>query len=328
MKLKLLIALALNLLSFFYLNAFAQNAEPQKIIKIAIANYGSHPTLNETIAGLKEGLASAGYKEGINISYEISDVSFQPTLIRQMLTKLNANHPKVMVVLTTPVAQAAKHMLKHTPLVFSDITDPVAADLIKDKFHGEENISGATDQQDLNAFILFAKKILPNAKTIGMLYASGEDNDHALVKMMQEKAKAHDMALVSIPIDNPQDIPQRARLFKHKVDLIYVGASGPIQPSLPAIVAVANTLKIPVFNVDASAVKDNQVLGSFGVSYRKVGMNTAKIVAEVLHGKKLENIPPIYPKLADHEAFISQKKADELNIKLPDNLKNVTVIQQ
>lgn len=322
-----LITFALSLLILFSLNIFAQTQPNQKKVKIAIANYGPHTSLEQTIAGLKDGLSATGFKEGVNVTYDISDVSFQPTLIRQMLTKLAAAHPDVVVTLTTPVSQAAKHMLKNIPTVFSAVTDPVAAGLIKDKSHGENNMSGATDQQDLDAFILFAKKILPNAKTIGVLYASGEDNDHALVKILEEKAKAHGMFLISIPVDNPQEIPQRARLFKGKVDLIYVGASGPIQPSLPAIIAVANTFKIPVFNVDATAVKENQVLGSFAVSYHKVGMNTAKIVVEVLKGKQLQNIPPIYPSLADHHAFISKKKADELHIKLPNDLTNVTIIQ-
>ncbi|MDF3054327.1 MAG: transporter [Gammaproteobacteria bacterium] len=302
-------------------------AETQPRYKIAIANYGPHPSLTETIAGLKDGMTQAGYKENVNVFYDVSDVSFQPTLIRQMLTKLKANKPDVMVVLTTPVAQAAKQMFPQTPLVFSAITDPVAAGLIKDKNHGMPNISGATDQQDLDGFITFAQKILPHAKTIGVLFSTAEDNDFALVKMLKEKTKTHGMKLVPVPIDNPQDIPQRTRLFKDKVDLIYVGASGPIQPSLPAIVSVANTLNIPVFNVDATAVKNNEVLGSFSVAYDKVGKNTANIVIDVLKGKKLEDIPPNYPALKDHEAVISQKKADQLKITLPKDLAGITVIK-
>jgi putative ABC transport system substrate-binding protein len=302
-------------------------ADTQPIHKIAIANYGPHPSLTETIRGFKDGMTQAGYKEGVNVLYDVSDVSFQPTLIRQMLTKLSAGKPEVMVVMTTPVAQAAKQMFPNTPLVFSAITDPVAAHLVKDKEGGARNMSGATDQQDLDGFIGFAQRILPNAKRIGVLYSTAEDNDFALVQMLEKKTKENGMTLVAVPIDNPQDIPQRARLFKNKIDLIYVGASGPIQPSLPAIVSVANALNIPVFNVDAAAVKSNEVLGSFSVAYQKVGKNTADIVIDVLKGKKLENIPPIYPALKDHEGVISQKKADQLKITLPQDLSGITVVK-
>lgn len=295
--------------------------------KIAIANYGPHPSLQEVIQGIHDGLTEAGYKEGVDVSYDVSDVNFDPTLIPQMLTKLAADNPAVLVAIATPVAQAAKYQLKNTPLIFSAVTDPVQANLLKNKNQAENNISGASDQQNLDAFLSFAKKILPQAKTVGLLYASGEDNDRALLNMIEEATKKQGMSVMALPIDNPRDIPLRARQFKNKVDLIYVGASGPIQPSLPAIVAVADELKIPVFNVDPSAVQANQVLGSFAVSYHQVGVNTAKIIVRVLKGEKLVTISPIYPSLSDHRGFISQKKADQLGITLPADLKDVSVVR-
>lgn len=320
---KHIIAILFTLSTLFISPISIASTTPQKI---AIANYGPHPSLQETIQGIKDGLAQAGFKEGTDITYDISDVNFDTTLISQMLTKLAAENPAVIITLSTPVAQAAKYQLKNIPLIFSAITDPVQAKLLKDKHRAENNISGASDQQDLNAFLTFAKKILPNAKTVGMLYASGEDNDHALVDMMQDATQSQGMHLMALSIDNPRDISLRTRQFKNKVDLIYVGASGPIQPSLPAIIAIANELKIPVFNVDMSAVKANQVLGSFAVSYHQVGINTAKIAALVLKGEKLITIAPIYPSLSDHHAFINQKKANQLGITLPTDLKDVVIV--
>ncbi len=298
-----------------------------KPITIAIANYGPHPTLQQTIDGFKGEMTQAGYTEHVDVTYDITNVNFDPTLIPQMLAKLSAENPAVIVALTTPVAQAAKHRVKNIPIVFSAITDPVQAGLLTDKHHGDANISGASDQQDLNAFLSFAKRLLPNATRIGLLYASGEDNDRALVNMMQAAARAQGMTLVALPIDNPRDIPIRTQQFKDKVDFIYVGASGPIQPSLPAIVSVANTLKIPVFNLDATAVQANQVLGSFAVSYEKVGENTAKIVLRVLKGEHLDTIAPIYPTLQDHHAYVSLKNAQKLGITLPADLTGVTVVK-
>jgi putative ABC transport system substrate-binding protein len=316
--------IASALFGFFLATFSAASAAP---LKIAIANYGPHPSLQETIAGIKAGLTQAAYKEGTDVVYEISDVNFDNNLIPQMLIKLAADNPAVMITLSTPVSQAAKRHIKNTPLVFSDVTDPVAAGLIKDKLHGDPSMTGASEQQDLSSLLTFVKKILPHAKRIGLLYASGEDNDHALVKMMEQAAKVHDMTLVALPIDSAKDIPLRTRQFKDKVDFIYVGTSGPIQPSLPAVVSVADELKIPVFNADATAVTANQVLGSFAVSYRQVGMNTAKIVSQILKGEKPVDIAPIYPCLLDHHAIISHKKAAQLGIVLPTTLHDIEVVK-
>jgi putative ABC transport system substrate-binding protein len=135
-----------------------------------------------SIRGLKEGLSSLGFIEGRNISYEIADVNFDTSLIMQMLTKLKSKKPKLIVALSTPVAQATKNLIKDTPIVFMDITDPVGAGLLKEKHKSYENVTGATDTQDLNGMLQFAKSLSPNIKRVGMLYSTGEANDASLLE--------------------------------------------------------------------------------------------------------------------------------------------------
>lgn len=294
---------------------------------IAIANYGPHPSLQNTIDGIKDELARLGLHENENIKFETIDVNFEPTLIMQMLAKLKASQPKVLVALTTPVAQAAKNHIKDIPIIFSDITDPVAAGLLTENKQALANISGASDKQDLVAFLHFAKQILPQAKRIGILYATGEINDIALVNMMKEAAKSFQMEVVSVPVDQARDIPLNMQAFRGKVDFIYVGGSGPIQPSLPAIVDNANKMHLPVFNADSTAVKNHLVLGSFGVSYYQVGVNTANLIYQLLQGEPLTSLTPIYPKISDHQGYISKRNAEKLSIDLPTTLNNTTIVE-
>ena len=299
---------------------------PTALQKIAIANYGPHSSLDDTITGLKEELATLGFINMKNISFHVSHVNFEATLIQQMLAKLKAEKPQVLVALTTPVAQAAKHMLRDIPLVFASITDPVRAGLIKEPKMGEGNITGASDKQDLAAFLSFVKNILPQAKTVGLLYATGEDNDLALVDMMKSAAASKGMNVLAVSIDHPRDISVKMSLFKGKVDFIYVGASGPIQPSLPAIVREADRFKIPVFNLDEKAVYASEVLGSFAVSYKEVGRHVGQIVSLILKGKKPDQIPIFYPSLKDHKGFLSRSKAKKLGITLPSSLAGTTIV--
>ena len=155
------------------------------------------------------------------------------------------------------------------------------------------------------SFLKFAKTLLPHAKRIGLLYATTDANDLSLVKMMQAAAKQFDMEVVLVPVEHPNEVKLRMQAFKNKVDFIYVGVSGPIQPSLPTIAASASRMHIPVFNADSDAVKSHQVLGSYGVSYYQVGVNTADIVFEILQGKAINLIAPRYPQLTDHAGYIS-----------------------
>lgn len=293
---------------------------------IAIANYGAHASLDQSIQGIKDGLKARGFVEKENIQYEILDVNFDLTLIQQMLSKLRASRPKAIVVISTPIAQTAKNTITDIPLIFTDITEPVGAGLLKDAAQPNGNLTGASDRQDLRVVLSFAKRILPHSKKVGLLYATSEANDIALVEMMKSAAKELNLEVVCIPVDHARDVPIRMQALKGKVDFMYVGVSGAIQPSLPAIVQEADRMNIPVFNANEEAVKQHQVLASFGVSYYQVGINTAELIAQLIEGKPLSNLPPIYPKYQDHQGFISKKRAQRYGIDVA-SLTDVTVVE-
>lgn len=291
-----------------------------KLTVVAIANYGPHSSLDATISGFKEQMRTEGFVENQNIRYETADVGFDPSMIQQMLITLKSKNPKAMLVMTTPVSQAAKGKLHDIPLIYAAITDPVEAGLIKEKYKADGNITGSSDMQDLKAFLTFAKSILPKAKSVGLLYATSEANDIALVNMMKKSAAEVDMSVVAIPVDQARDVQIRMQEFKNNVDIIYVGTSGPIQPTLPIISAEARKMHIPVFNVEAQAVKDGLALASFGVDYRAVGRNAAKLTANILHGGNITELAPLYPKPENHHGLINKKLAVEFGIIIPSNI--------
>jgi putative tryptophan/tyrosine transport system substrate-binding protein len=291
---------------------------------IAIANYGPHSSLEDSIRGIKTSFKEKGYIEGKDIIFKISNVNFDTSLIPQMISSLEANNPKVIIAMTTPIAQYSKGHIKDIPVIFNVITDPVEAGLLSEADKKENNFTFSSDRQDLELLLKFAINILPQAKHVGMLYSTSEANDQALFNMMREAANKTNLELVSIAIDHPRDIPIRMQAFKDKVDFIYVGTSGPIQPALPIIIAEADKMMIPVFNVNEEAVQNNQALASFGVDYFQMGKSTGEMAITII---KEGNIPdPIYPNSKDFQGFISKKKAEYFGISLPVNLQNTTIL--
>ena len=286
---------------------------------VAIANYGPHASLDQAILGMQSALEANGFKSGENVKYVLKDVGFDSALIPQMISSLKIQQPKVLVALTTPVALVAKNRIKDIPVLYSVITDPVDAGLLKEANQVSKQVTGSSDQQDLNAFLDFAVKMLPKAKRVGMLYATAEKNDVALLKRMTAAAQSKHMTLVAYPVDQARDVPLRMQQFKHQVDFIYVGASGPIQPTLPVISKIANDHHIPLFNVEPQAVKDGLVMASFGVDYFAVGQKTGQMLANYLKGQPLSNQLPSYPTAKDHHAVINVKIAESFGAYIPAN---------
>ena len=77
-----------------------------------------------------------------------------------MLRKLKASNPKLLVAISTPIAQATKNMIKDIPIVYADVTDPVEAGLYNP--NESTNITGASDKQDLKLMLKFATELLPD----------------------------------------------------------------------------------------------------------------------------------------------------------------------
>lgn len=294
-----------------------------KIPLVAIANYGPHASLSLAISGFKSAMTKAGFIEGKTIRYQYADVNFSQHLISQMLLGLSTNNPKAMLVLTTPVAQSAKKHILTTPLIYSVITNPVESGLIPAKNKASSNMTGSSDSQNLEIFFKEVKRLLPKAKRVGVLYSTAESNDLALVQQMKKMVSHFNMQLLALPIDDARDISVRMELFKGKVDFLYVGASGPIQPSLPVIALKAKKLNIPVFNVESDAVHKGLALASIGVNYEKVGENSAQLMIKVLQGKNINALTPLNPRDKDMHRVINITLAKELGITIPKTFNGV-----
>ena len=294
---------------------------------VAIANYGPHASLDASIHGVKDALAQQGFIENKTVRFEILNVGFDATLIPQMIATLKNHHPQVLITLTTPVAQFAKGAIKDIPVIYDVITDPIAAGLIKDKDNASNNMTGSSDKQDLNLMFNFAKQLIPNIHSVGLLYAPAEVNDIALLHAMQKASSHANIKLIAHPVANSRDISLIMQQFKGKADMIYVGSSGPILPSLPLIASISKSMHIPVLNVEDSSVKEGIVLASFGVNYHSVGMHAGELAARVLKYEDISLLHPIYPSMSDHHGFINLSQARALNITLPSSLHNVTIVE-
>ncbi|MBV8428493.1 MAG: ABC transporter, partial [Hyphomicrobiales bacterium] len=118
-------ALSLGLMSF------GAKADP---IHIGIAQWGRHPQLDAVNANFRAELAAQGFVEGKDVVYDWEVANFDASILPQILNKLKSASPKLIMTISTPVAQSAKQTLKGAgiPIVFAAITDPIKAKLVTD----------------------------------------------------------------------------------------------------------------------------------------------------------------------------------------------------
>jgi putative tryptophan/tyrosine transport system substrate-binding protein len=319
---RVVLAVALAILA---VGAAKSSAEEMK--KVAIASFGPHGSLKQVIEGFKQALADKGFVEGKNISYDYSDCNFDPSLIPQVLSKLEASKPNLMLTVTTPMTQAAVKLVRDQalPIVFAPVTDPVAAGLVPDWQHGSARFVGASNMQSTETVIDFARKLLGDVKSFGMLYNPGDANDVTGKNLAEAAAKAKNVAFRAVSVDAVSDIGARTNALQG-VDFIYAIPSSLLMPALPAIASSAERMGIPVISSSPQGVQEGVVLAAMSVSWSKVGYQAGLLAAQILNGAKPTELASYKPTPADHTPVISAKRLKASGKTLPPALSDCNCV--
>ncbi|WP_250536520.1 ABC transporter substrate-binding protein [Caballeronia sp. AZ10_KS36] len=298
------------------------NACAQTRTVIGIANFGPHPALSRTIAGFKDEMAKQGYVEGSNTEYVYSDANFTPGLVPQSLAQIVAKHPAVILTVTTAVAQASVRNVpdRSIPLVFAQVTNPVAAGLVPDWAHGSDRIVGTATVTDYDAVLAFAKRVFPAAVSFGVLYNAGEVNDVEAVKSLKTAAARAKLTMIATSVDATIDVPQRAAAMA-RVGFFYAIGSNLVQSALPALASVTDRMKTPILSAEHELIrKGNLVTVAYAPSYESQGAHAANLAVQMLHGAKPSALAVYRPQAQDYVAIINRAKMAALGLPIAPSL--------
>ncbi|MEQ8298872.1 MAG: ABC transporter substrate-binding protein [Nitratireductor sp.] len=322
-----LLAATALLVSAFAAPAMVQSAAADEPKKIAIANFGPHGTLEQVVDGFKQALTDKGYKEDEGVVYEYSHGNFDPSLIPQILRSLEATSPDLLMTITTPVTLASIDLIgdKSLPIVFGVVTQPVAAGVVPSWDKGSDRYVGASNLPSMKAVIGFARALLGDVKSFGMLYNSGDVNDVILRDYAASVAEEMGLEFRSESVESPNDIQQRTMALDG-VDFIYVIPSSMLQPTVPALASAADRMEIPVISATPDGVLEHVILGAFSISWEKVGYNAGLRAVQILEGAKPSELSNYRPTEEDHTPFISARRLKDAGLELPAALKDCNCV--
>lgn len=263
----------------FGISAAAQAGEAH----VAITQIVEHPALDAVRKGVKDVLAENGYEEGKGLKWSYESAQGNPATAAQIAKKFAGAGPDVIVAIATPSAQTAAASTKSIPIVFSAVTDPLGAKLVGDMMKPGKNVTGVTDLTPIAAHMQLVKRVVPNAKSLGVISNPGEANAVSLVKLIEVEAPKAGMAVVNAAATKSGDVLAAARSLVGKVDAIYVPTDNTVVSAFEAVVKVGNEADIPVLAGDTGSVERGAVAAA-GFDYYDVGRQTGEMVLKVLNG--------------------------------------------
>ena len=290
------------------------SASKPKQVQIGILQFVTHPALDAITQGAKDELKKEGFANAkINFYNGEADQSKLQTMSQQLASGKN----KVLIGIATPAAQALANATSTTPIVMGAVTDPVGANLVKDVKHPAGNITGVSDRFPFAKQLKLMKEIMPNLKTVGVLYTSSEANSKSQVQGFTKAAQADGITVKPYAISSSNDITSTVTVAAKEVQAFYIGNDNTIASAFTNVLQITNAAKIPVFpSVDTMV--DQGGLAAVSINQRDLGIQTGKIAAQILKGKKVSQIPVDF---YDHTTpIVNTKAAKTLGITLPDSL--------
>lgn len=322
---KVLLMLTGLLVGILFLSACSSDGDNkisdtgESVKKIGIVQIVEHPSLNSIRESIISRLEEQGFKDGVNVSFDIQNAQGDQAVLKTISQKFVSNHYDLIIAIATPSAQAVAGETSNIPILFAACSDPVAAGLVENLDNPGKNITGTSDVISAEKSMELAKRIIPQIKNLGVLYNASETSSIFVIKELKLYAKKNGINLVEATVTNTAEVQQAALFLVDKVDAIFTPTDNTIASSMPLVSQVAIKARLPLFVGADSMVKDGGLAAS-GVNYDALGKKTADMAVEILNGKKAGDIPVEVMK--DMNIYINKSTAKDIGITIPEDVIN------
>ncbi|MEH6986771.1 ABC transporter substrate-binding protein [Cytobacillus firmus] len=293
--------------------AGSSDKEKGESINIGVTQIVEHPSLDAALEGFRKALEDSGIKA----SYDVQIAQGDQNNNQSIANNFAGDGVDLIFANSTPSALSALNATKDIPIVFTSVTDPVGAQLVKSLDAPEGNITGTTDTHPdaIPSMVKFIDEQF-EAGTVGVIYNSGEQNSEVQIDKVKEALSGTNMKLAEATVSNSSEVKQAAESLVGKADAIYIITDNTVVSALESVIQVSNDNDIPLFVGELDSVKRGG-FAAYGFDYEDIGYEAGEMAAKILkEGKKPSELPVQYPQ--NLKLVINKKAAEEMGIDLKD----------
>lgn len=317
LRLRRIAAASLAATALFAVSACSSSGEESaggdETMKIGVLQFVQHPALDAATEGFKEALDDAG----VDVEYDDQNAQGEVPNTNTIATTFASDDLDLVFTVATPAAQAATQAILDTPVLFTAVTDAEAAGLVDSNDAPGANVTGTSDLNPVADQLALLAEIAPDAKTVGVVYSSGEVNSEVQVDLAKEAAADLGLTIKEATVSNSSEV-QQATQSLGDVDAIYVPTDNTVVSGIAALIQVAEQQQIPVISGDSGPVESGAV-ATIGIDYAKLGYQTGEMAAKIL----LEGADPATMPVEtsnDVELIINPAGAERMGVELPDSV--------
>ncbi|WP_341876693.1 ABC transporter substrate-binding protein [Defluviitalea saccharophila] len=303
--------------------ADSSGEDSSKNVTVGIIQYMDHVALDAAREGFVEALKDNGYVDGENLTIDFQNAQGDQSNLSTISDRFVSNNVDLVLAIATPAAQSIAGKTTEIPVLATAVTDFEAAKLVDSNEAPGGNVSGTTDMNPIKEQIDLLVKLAPEAKTVGVLYTSSEDNSIVQARIAQEAIESLGLNYVEVTVTNSNDVQQATQSIVEKCDAIYIPTDNTFASAMPVVHGVTSQSKTPVICGESGMV-NNGGLATLGINYKDLGYQTGLMAVKILKGEATPATMPI-ESAEKFDFAINGTVAEEIGIEIPADLQEYVI---
>ena len=285
---------------------------------VGILQFAEHGSLDNCREGFLQGLAEAGYVEGENLTIKYYNAQADGGTDAQIAQSLVAYPVDLICAIATPSAQAAFNAVLSAkadiPVIYTAVSAPIEAGLANDDGTPVGLVTGTSDLLPIRNQLAMIRELMPDAKTVGLLYTSSETNSEVQAALYEEMAGEFGFEIVSATVTAGAEVSQAVQALLPQVDCLSMLTDNTVVSYLAVVLNAAEQAGKPVFGSEIEQVALG-CAGAEGLDYVALGKQTGEMAARVLNGESAESIS--FETIRDSALYLNTDVLSSLGLEIP-----------
>jgi putative tryptophan/tyrosine transport system substrate-binding protein len=295
--------------------ARAQAGVAGRSFKAAIVYFARDVSTDMCVQGLIDGLKASGFEQGKNLDVRIADSQGEMINIPAILQNYDNSDVDLIMTITTPCLSGACSKVKHKPVVFTCVTDPIAAGAGTSKTEHLPFVTGVGSFPPVAHTLDLLQKLIPGLRAVGSMYNPAEANSVKELSVAREIFRQRDVRLEEVAIAGSNEVLQAVQIMAgREIQAIWLPGDNTALEGYEGAVKGARDARLPLISDDCDSLPRGG-LACVGISYQSAGMASGKLAGQILLGANPANIP--FGEVAVERVSISRGDAAQLGIAIP-----------
>ena len=280
---KKIIALALAAMMLFSVAACGNGGtDDAKTYTVGICQLVQHPALDAATQGFKDVLTE---EFGDAVTFDEGNASGDSATCATICSGFVSNGVDLILANATPALQAAAAATNEIPVLGTSVTEYGVA-LEIENFNGTVggNISGTSDLAPLDQQADMITELFPEAKTVGIVYCSGEPNSVYQADSVKKYLEAKNIKVEIFTFADSNDVSAVTTSACAVSDVLYIPTDNTAASCAEAINAVALPAGVPII-AGEEGICSGCGVATLSIDYYELGRTTGQMAVKILKGE-------------------------------------------